>query len=98
MNNPTFTQPTGEILTVSALNREVKYLLEGSFPSIWVEGEISNFLAHTSGHWYFTLKDASAQVKGAMFKSNNRAITFMPKNGMHVLVKTNVSLYEGRGD
>lgn len=89
---------TEEIYTVSRLNREVRFTLEGSFPLLWVEGEISNFTAAQSGHWYFSLKDASAQVRCAMFKPQNRRLTFTPKDGMHVIIKARVSLYEGRGD
>ncbi|MDR3477484.1 MAG: exodeoxyribonuclease VII large subunit [Gammaproteobacteria bacterium] len=89
---------TQEIFTVSRLNREVRFMLEGTFPMLWVEGEISNFAAPHSGHWYFSLKDASAQVRCAMFKPNNRRLGFTPKDGMHVMLKARVSLYEGRGD
>ena len=87
-----------EIYTVSRLNREVRFVIEGSFPTLWVEGEISNFAAPHSGHWYFSLKDATAQVRCAMFRPQNRRLSFTPKDGMQVLVKARVSLYEGRGD
>lgn len=87
-----------EIYTVSQLNREAKILLETSFTSLWVEGEISNFVVPSSGHWYFSLKDATAQVKCAMFRPQNRRLTFLPKDGAQVLLKVRVSLYEGRGD
>ncbi len=87
-----------EIFTVTRLNREVRFLLEGTFPPIWIEGEISNFVAPHSGHWYFSLKDETAQVRCAMFKPQNRRLTITPKDGMHVLIKAKVSLYEGRGD
>jgi len=87
-----------EIYTVSRLNREVRFLLEGNFPAMWVEGEISNFAAPHSGHWYFSLKDANAQVRCAMFRPQNRHLGFLPKDGMQVLMKARVSLYEGRGD
>jgi len=86
------------IFTVSALNREVKALLESHFPFVWVEGEISNFAAPSSGHWYFSLKDHSAQVRCAMFKGHTRKLDFIAKDGMHVLIKARVSLYETRGD
>lgn len=89
---------TEEIFTVSRLNREARFILEGSFPQLWVEGEISNFVVPQSGHWYFSLKDATAQVRCAMFRPNNRKLDFIPKDGMHVIVKAAVSLYEGRGD
>ncbi|OGT46809.1 MAG: exodeoxyribonuclease VII large subunit [Gammaproteobacteria bacterium RIFCSPHIGHO2_12_FULL_41_20] len=87
-----------EIYTVSRLNREARTLLEQAFPLLWVEGEISNFSAPNSGHWYFSLKDNQAQIRCAMFRSHNRKLTFTPQDGMHVLVRTRVSLYEGRGD
>lgn len=87
-----------KIYTVSRLNNEAKTLLEQTFPSIWVEGEISNFAAPNSGHWYFCMKDASAQVRCAMFKGHQRKLDFVPKDGMHVLVKARISLYEGRGE
>ena len=87
-----------EIYTVSRLNREVRFLLEGSFAVLWIEGEISNFVAPHSGHWYFSLKDAAAQVRCAMFKPFNRKLGFTPKDGMQVVMKARVSLYEGRGD
>ncbi len=87
-----------EIYTVSRLNREARFLLEGSFPPLWVEGEISTFKAHTSGHWYFNLKDAGAQVRCAMFRTHNRMLNFQPRDGMHVFAKVRVSLYENRGE
>ncbi len=89
---------TEEIYTVSRLNREARFLLECSFPSLWVEGEISGFKAHSSGHWYFSLKDQNAQVRCAMFRPQNRYLNFLPKDGMQVITKVRVSLYEGRGD
>ncbi|HSW94120.1 MAG TPA: exodeoxyribonuclease VII large subunit [Gammaproteobacteria bacterium] len=87
-----------EIYTVSRLNREARFLLENHFPLLWVEGEISGFKAHTSGHWYFSLKDEAAQIRCALFRRENRSLGFQPKDGMHVLVKVRVSLYENRGD
>jgi exodeoxyribonuclease VII large subunit len=89
---------TEEIYTVSRLNREVRFLLEGTFPLLWVEGEISNFSAPHSGHWYFCLKDPLAQVKCAMFKLQNKRLGFILKDGMQVILKARISLYEGRGD
>lgn len=86
------------IYTVSSLNQEVKFLLEDTFSAIWVEGEISNFAAPGSGHWYFSLKDANAQVRCALFKGNQRNIHFKPKDGQQVLIKARVSLYPNRGD
>lgn len=87
-----------EIYTVSRLNREVRLILEGSFAFFWIEGEISNFLIPQSGHWYFSLKDAHAQIRCVMFKAQNRRVPITPRDGMHVLLKARASLYEGRGD
>lgn len=87
-----------EIYTVSRLNNEVRFLLEDTFPALWVEGEISNFAAPHSGHWYFSLKDTHAQVRCAMFRGNQRQLGFTPKDGMHVLIKARVSLYPNRGE
>jgi len=87
-----------EIFSVSRLNREVRFILEGSFPMIWVEGEISNLAIPNSGHWYFGLKDENSQVRGAMFRMHNRRLNFIPKDGMQVMIKARVSLYEGRGE
>jgi exodeoxyribonuclease VII large subunit len=84
--------------TVSELNSEVRSLLENNFPSVLVEGEISNFSRPASGHWYFTLKDESAQVRCAMFRSRNMAVRFKPENGAKVQLRARLSLYEGRGD
>ncbi|MCW8335208.1 exodeoxyribonuclease VII large subunit [Vibrio paucivorans] len=86
------------IFTVSRLNAEVRLLLENEMGIVWLIGEISNFSAPVSGHWYLTLKDSRAQVKCAMFKGNNRRVTFKPQNGKQVLVKARLSLYEPRGD
>ncbi|EHK7405795.1 TPA: exodeoxyribonuclease VII large subunit [Vibrio parahaemolyticus] len=86
------------IFTVSRLNAEVRLLLENAMGIVWLVGEISNFSAPVSGHWYLTLKDSRAQVKCAMFRGNNRRVTFKPANGNQVLVKARLSLYEPRGD
>ncbi|EJL6296252.1 exodeoxyribonuclease VII large subunit [Vibrio cholerae] len=86
------------IYTVSRLNAEVRLLLENEMGIVWLVGEISNFSAPISGHWYLTLKDSQAQVKCAMFKGNNRLVNFKPQNGQQVLVKARLSLYEPRGD
>lgn len=88
---------TSEIYTVTRLAREVKFVLEGNFPLIWVEGEISNLSIPNSGHWYFSVKDNNSQIRCAMFRMHNRHI-LAPKEGSHVLIKARVSLYEGRGD
>ncbi|MFY8352082.1 exodeoxyribonuclease VII large subunit [Pseudoalteromonas sp. SSM20] len=87
-----------KIYTVSLLNKEIRYLLEQNFFSLQLTGEISNFIAPSSGHWYFSLKDDNAQIRAAMWRGNNRSATFKPKNGDQVLVRARVSLYEPRGD
>ncbi|WP_235898456.1 exodeoxyribonuclease VII large subunit [Parahaliea maris] len=100
-NSPPFggiDRPTPETLTVSQLNRQVRGLLESSFDFVWVEGEISNFAAPSSGHWYFSLKDTTAQVRCAMFRNRNQRVRFRPKNGDHIRLRCRVSLYEGRGE
>ncbi len=86
------------ILSVSQLNRCAKTLLEQELGAVWLTGEISNFSQPVSGHWYFTLKDNDAQVRAAMFKMRNLRVAFKPQNGMQVLVRASVSLYEPRGD
>ena len=97
MNAITST-PLRDIYSISRLNRETRSLLEGSFPLLWVEGEISNFARPVSGHWYFSLKDEAAQVRCAMFRNRNSVAGFIPKNGDQVLIRARVGLYEARGD
>jgi exodeoxyribonuclease VII large subunit len=86
------------VYTVSVLTAEVKAVLEDGFSAIWVEGEVSNFKHHTSGHMYFTLKDANAQIRAVMFRGSNRLLKFQPKDGLAVLVFGTVTLYERRGE
>jgi len=90
--------PEREIYSVSELTGEVRHTLEQAFPLIWVEGEISNLAQPASGHIYFSLKDARAQVRCAMFRMRRRLLDFEPENGMQVLMRANVGLYEARGD
>ncbi|TVZ39600.1 exodeoxyribonuclease VII large subunit [Alteromonadaceae bacterium 2753L.S.0a.02] len=87
-----------QVISVSELNRRAKSLLELHLPLLWVEGELSNFSRPSSGHWYFTLKDDSAQVRCAMFRSRNATLKISPKVGDKVIVRAKTSLYEGRGD
>ncbi|MAZ87748.1 MAG: exodeoxyribonuclease VII large subunit [Cellvibrionaceae bacterium] len=100
MTNQTYSAqtPQREILTVSQLNRRARQLLETHMPLLWIEGEVSNFARPSSGHWYFTLKDANAQVKCAMFRNRNQRVRTVPQQGQKVLIRARVSLYEGRGD
>jgi exodeoxyribonuclease VII large subunit len=86
------------VLTPSTLNALARELIEGSFPLVWVEGELSNVARPASGHLYFTLKDAGAQVRGAMFKPRSTFLRFKPADGQRVLVRCRVSLYEARGE
>lgn len=86
------------IFTVTRLNQTVRSLLEREMGQIWITGEISNFTQPASGHWYFTLKDDTAQVRGAMFRNSNRRVTFRPQHGQQVLVRASVTLYDPRGD
>ncbi len=87
-----------DVYTPARLNREARALLERGLPSLWLEGEISNLSRPSSGHWYFSLKDASAQLRSAMFRQKNLATRFTPKDGLQVLARGKVSLYEPRGD
>lgn len=86
------------IYSVSELTKYIRVIIEDSFPGVWVEGEISNFVLHTSGHMYFSLKDASSVLKCAMFKRANEKLKFSLKSGMKVIVFGSVSVYEARGD
>ena len=90
--------PLRYILTVSELTREIKDILEDRFPDVWVEGEISNLRIPPSGHIYFTLKDDSSQIRGVLFKMQARNLRFVPEDGLHIICRGRVSLYERRGD
>ncbi|MGH8192664.1 MAG: exodeoxyribonuclease VII large subunit, partial [Rhodanobacteraceae bacterium] len=85
------------VLSPSALNRLVRELIEGALPMVWIEGEICNFVRAGSGHCYFSLKDASAEVRCAMFARSSARLRFRPGNGTRVLARAKVSLYEPRG-
>lgn len=98
-NNLMQTQQTeASVLTVEQLNLRIKQLLEGQMISIWLRGEISNFKAHTSGHFYFSLKDAKSQISAVMFRGFNSKIKFKVHDGLEVLVKGRISVYEPRGN
>ena len=86
-----------DVLRVSEINRQIASTLETSFPSLWVKGEISNFVAHASGHWYFSLKEADSQIRGVMFRGYNQMLSFVPENGKEVLVRGKISVYPPRG-
>lgn len=95
---PSAMQTERTIYSVSELNLTIRTLLESEFPLLWVEGEISNFSQPASGHMYFTLKDSNAQVRCAMFKNRGMYLRFKPANGMQVLIRAKVGLYEARGE
>lgn len=90
--------PERKIFTVSELTEEIKHLLEHEYPSVWVQGEISNFRPAPSGHFYFTLKDEHAQVRCVMFKPQNRFLKFRPESGLEVVAWGRVSVYSPRGE
>jgi exodeoxyribonuclease VII large subunit len=85
------------VLTVSQLNTEVRKLLESSFPRLWVRGEVSNMVAHSSGHLYFSLKDAGGQLRCVMFRNAAQSLLMLPQDGMQVLACGDVTLYERSG-
>jgi len=85
-------------LTVSELTESVRKAIESRFNAVWVEGEISNFKAHSSGHWYFTIKDEGAQLRAKCFRSANSRIRFRPKDGLHVRARGRLTVYEARGE
>ena len=94
----TFPRLAEEVYTVSRLTQEIKTSLEGGFPSLWVEGEISNFRAPSSGHFYFTLKDEAAQIRVVMFRSRNQALRFPAEDGLQVVCRAGLSVYPPRGE
>ena len=87
-----------KIFSITEINKLVKELLQDNFPSIWVKGELSNFIEASSGHWYFTLKDNGAQVRCTMFKGRNSLVKWIPKNGDLIEAQCKIGLYEQRGD
>lgn len=102
MNQPLFNALFDETerrpLTVSQLTNSIRIALESRFVSVWVEGEISNFKDHSSGHWYFTLKDENAQLRAKCFRSTNTRIRFRPANGLKVRARGKLSVYAPRGE
>jgi exodeoxyribonuclease VII large subunit len=87
-----------EALSISDLTAQLRELVEGCFPSVWVAGEISNFTRAASGHWYFSLKDAGAQLRAVMFRGFNLRMRFDAKNGLEVFARGRLTVYEPRGD
>ncbi len=86
------------VLTVSQLNQRIRESLEAAFDEVWVAGEISNFRVPPSGHFYFSLKDRRSQIAAVMFRSANQLLPFRPEDGMEVIVRGRVGIYEARGD
>src|SRR4030095_16266161 len=102
MSQPLFASLFDEVerrpLTVSELTESVRKALEARFQSVWVEGEISNFKAHSSGPWYFKIKDEGAQLRAKCFRSANSRIRFRPKDGLHVRARGRLTVYDVRGE
>lgn len=86
------------VMSVEALNSQIRRTLEGEIGTVWVQGEISNFKAHTSGHFYFSLKDQKAQVAAVMFRGSNAKLRFRPSDGLEVIVRGRITVYEPRGN
>ena len=91
-------KPVRHVLSVSELTAHLRELLETTFPEVWVEGELSNAKVWTTGHLYFTLKDGAAQIKGVMFRSALRYLKFKPEDGLHVVVRGRISVYDPKGE
>lgn len=91
------TEAGEKVYTVSELNRLVRELIERAFPVVWVEGEIANFVRHTSGHFYFSLSDETGQLRAVMFRRRNQFLRFEPENGLRVLARGSPSVYERGG-
>lgn len=96
--NSLFDESERRPLTVTELTGKIRNALEARFADVWVEGEISNFKTHSSGHWYFTIKDQGAQLRAKCFRSTNVRIRFRPTDGLHVRARGRLSIYEARGD
>ena len=92
------TAPVRQILSVSELTANLREVLETTFPEIWVEGELSNAKVWQTGHLYFTLKDGTSQIKGVMFRSALRYLKFKPEDGLHVVVRGRISVYDPKGE
>lgn len=96
VDEPTRAEPV--VLSVSQLNKQIREMLEGGFATVWLKAEISNFKAHTSGHFYFSLKDSKAMVSAVMFRGYNNQLRFRPEDGMEVLIRGKITVYEPRGN
>ncbi|MBE3098378.1 MAG: exodeoxyribonuclease VII large subunit, partial [Planctomycetes bacterium] len=90
--------PAQRVLTVSELTAGIRAVLENTFGEVWVEGELSNCRLWNTGHLYFTLKDAGAQIKGVMFRSAVRRVKFRPEDGLQVIARGRIGVYEPKGE
>lgn len=98
VENPSENQASEpKILSVSDVNRAVKSTLENNYKTLWIKGEISNFKPHSSGHFYFALKDAKASISAVMFRGFNQSLKFKPHDGLEVIVRGKITVYEPRG-
>lgn len=95
---PAPTEPVRRVWSVTDLTAAIRDLLEARFPEVWVEGELSNCRVWNTGHLYFTIKDANAQIKGVMWRSALRALRFKPEDGQHVVARGRVSVYDPKGE
>ncbi len=86
------------LFSVEQLNKKIRGIIETQFMDVWVKGEISNFKAHSSGHFYFSLKDSQSQIRAVMFKGHNSRLRFKPHDGLEVVIHGRVTLYEPRGE
>lgn len=91
-------KPETLVLSVDQLNRQIRHLIEGELGVVWVQGELSNFKAHSSGHFYFSLKDSKSQISAVMFRGHNSRLKFKPVDGLEVIVRGKVTVYEPRGN
>ncbi|MBW1946243.1 MAG: exodeoxyribonuclease VII large subunit, partial [Deltaproteobacteria bacterium] len=97
-SEPLFPRESPRVYSVSSLTEQIKDLLEGNFEFIWIEGEISNFRAPTSGHYYMVLKDEKAQIRAVMFRPQSRYLKFTPEDGMMVVAQGRIGVYQPRGE
>jgi exodeoxyribonuclease VII large subunit len=88
----------GKIYTVSEFTQEIRGILENRFPSLWLTGQVSNFKAHSSGHFYFSLKDEASQIQAVMFRGSNRFLKFQLEDGLEIVVNGRLTVYEPRGN
>ncbi|MXZ73455.1 MAG: exodeoxyribonuclease VII large subunit [Acidobacteria bacterium] len=92
------SRPRRQVLTVSQLTTQIRRKLESAYPTVWVEGELSNVRPWRTGHVYFTLKDGNAQIRGVMFRSAVHTLRFEPEDGLHVVARGRVTVYEPKGE